>query len=178
MFWLLTLDSFDSSNLPTTSVIRCQGYAVSCRARCYHWRRRWRSTRTSAPTTPRTRPRPYSSQCRHTQTRMQTLKNIAAVSEVNTFLEYCAQSAGWCSSLPWTLRSASKGPEIRWTPPTCLVAPRSTASFMSAFPSSWWRWPVLWYLFYHDYYHNLSQEMNLRSFLVNKNCVRALFFEW
>lgn len=53
---------FSTSNLPTTSETRCQGYAASCKARCYRWRRKWRSTRTSGLTTPHARPRPCFSQ--------------------------------------------------------------------------------------------------------------------
>lgn len=73
----------------------------------------------------------------HTDTRRHTNTLIQEV-------KYYLQSVGWCSSLAWTLRSASRGLGIRWTPPTCQVEQRSTASFMSAFPSSWWRWLVLW----------------------------------
>lgn len=49
------------SNSPTTSGRRCPRCGASSRASCSPWRRRWRSTRTSAPTTPHGKPKPCCS---------------------------------------------------------------------------------------------------------------------
>lgn len=64
------------SNSPITSATRCPGYAASCRARHYRWRRRWRNTRTSGLMTPPTKPRPYSSQFTHTNTHTRMLTGL------------------------------------------------------------------------------------------------------
>ena len=81
---------------------------------------------------------------------------------------------GWCSSSLWTLRRGSRVQETRWTPWSCPVEPRSTASFTSASPSSWSR-SVLGKLLYFwntlliTYYLNFKVLFSLQYYCLSKS---------